>query len=65
MSDSEKSIFRYAGEEMNNSYVGYCPNKGKILVRDTPMPRRNQDEVRCPSCREHFHQMDQLDWRQR
>ncbi len=70
MSDSEKNRSSNARSgEMSDSYTGHCPNHDKILVRKVPeiadMTRTPDVEVRCPSCRDSFHELAQLDWRRR
>lgn len=44
---------------------GKCPEWGKVLVKDVeidPVPPGNGMKVRCPSCREHYHQLTELEW---
>jgi hypothetical protein len=42
---------------------GKCPKRGTILVKGKISKRtKDNPEVRCPSCVEHFHQLDQLEW---
>lgn len=46
------------------TYIGRCPKRWKILVREADYSDTvSTVKVRCPSCREHFHEAAQLDWR--
>lgn len=58
--------------DSQEQYNGYCPEYGKRLVTELDevyyMEVANGAtgmKVRCPSCREHQHQLDQLEWRPR
>jgi hypothetical protein len=55
------------------TYNGYCPEYGKLLVKDVDTeahPTENRVggrffEVRCPSCDTHYHQLNQLVWEEK
>jgi hypothetical protein len=54
--------------DSSTRYDGYCPERGKLLVRE--MNERDVDarmsfDVRCPSCDHHYHSIGQLEWRER